>query len=246
VGCKAGITSSSFKEATLRRVNFYRAMAGLPSVTWVSSGASPDNVQQAALMMASNGTLSHTPPTSWKCYSDAGKAGAGSSNLAGGNDGTDAMDAYMDDGGNNNTAAGHRRWMLFPPRLEMASGDVPGWNALYVFGKSGTRPASPAFVAYPTPGFFPRALLPSSSRWSFSIPNANFTNATVIVRNGVTALPVTKLPIQNGYGDNTVVWEINTTTFPKTGDVTINVTLEKVAINGADQTFTYTTTIITP
>ncbi len=240
-GCKPGDTSSAFKEAVLRRINFYRALAGLPNVTYA---AGVDGQQQAAaLMMAANGTLSHSPPGTWKCYSDAGKTGAGSSNLAGGNDGVNAIDAYMDDGGGNNSFAGHRRWILYPPRLEMASGDVPGWNALYVFGKSGPRPANPRFVTYPTAGFFPRGLLPTSKRWSFSVNGADFSTATITMSANGSSVPLTKLTPQNGYGDNTVVWEV-AGALSLIGDAPISVKLEGVNLAGAPQTFSYVVTLL--
>jgi uncharacterized protein YkwD len=243
--CKAGTTSSAFKNATLRRVNFYRALAGLPNVTWSSSGSGAADAQ-AALLMAANSRLSHAPGTDWRCYTAAGKAGAGSSNLAGGMDGPEAIDAYMDDGGGNNAPVGHRRWILHPPRLEMASGDVPGWNALYVFGKTGARPSGVNFVAYPSPGFFPRDLLPRSRRWSFSVPNANFSGATVNVTLGGAALAVTTLPVQNGYGDHTLVWELPRSGVPATGDVALEVRVGNVVVGGSAQTYAYTTRVFSP
>src|SRR5438128_1377058 len=74
--------------------------------------------------------------------------------------GVAAIDLYVDDSGAGNTATGHRRWVLFPPRTAMATGDVPGGNqpprpanALYVFGPSCARPATPNGIAWPPAGF---------------------------------------------------------------------------------------------
>jgi Cysteine-rich secretory protein family len=245
-GCNAGDTSSTFKEAVIRRINYYRAMAGLPNVTWTSDSSKAANAQAAALMMAANGQLSHGPPNSWKCYSDAGKSGAGSSNLAGGNDGPDAMDAYMRDNGGNNAPVGHRRWMLYPPRLEMASGDVPNWNALFVFGKTGSRPSSPNFVPYPNPGFFPRPL--NSLRWSFSMSGANFANATVSVNQGSSSITANIVHRGGGYGDPSLVWEMPSTAFqnPTNTDQRFDVTLESVVVSGAAKSFSYSVTLVNP
>ena len=51
----------------LLRLNYYRAMAGVPAtVTFSDTYNAMD--QQAALMMSANGQLSHSPPTTWTCY----------------------------------------------------------------------------------------------------------------------------------------------------------------------------------
>lgn len=246
--CVAGDTSSAFKETVIRRINYYRSMAGLPNVTWTSDASKASNAQAAALMMAANGKLSHDPPKdgSWKCDTASARAGAGSSNLAGGNDGPDAIDAYMRDNGGNNAPVGHRRWILYPPRLEMASGDVPNWNALFVFGKTGTRPSSPAFVPFPNPGFFPRPL--NSSRWSFSMTGANFTNATVSVKQGASSMSVNVVHRGGGYGDPTLVWEMPGSAFqnPTNADQRFDVRLENVVVGGVEKSFDYAVTLVNP
>ena len=59
-----GDTSAGYKSAVAARLNWLRAMAGVPaSVTLnlVNSG----KAQQAAMMMSANRQLSHTPPSSW-------------------------------------------------------------------------------------------------------------------------------------------------------------------------------------
>ena len=82
--CNAGTTSAAFKAAVIDRVAFYRAMAGVPSSIGLAATYSTAN-QQAALMFSRNNQLSHTPPSSWACYSAAGAQAAGSSNIALGN-----------------------------------------------------------------------------------------------------------------------------------------------------------------
>ena len=76
------------------RINYFRAMAGLPGdvvfdTTWNAQ------CQEAALMMIAEGNLSHSPPTGWACYSADGATAAGKSNLALGNHGPGAIDAYI-------------------------------------------------------------------------------------------------------------------------------------------------------
>src|SRR3954471_13657328 len=63
----AGDTSSLYKEAVLLRINFFRALAGVPAAITLNSAYSAKD-QQAALMMSANGALDHFPPASWMSY----------------------------------------------------------------------------------------------------------------------------------------------------------------------------------
>ena len=98
-------------------------MAGLGTVT--ESAIYSQRNQDAAVMMAAEGSLSHTPVGGWSCYTADGATAAGRSNLALGLSGVGAIDAYMQDFGANNTGVGHRRTMLYPQVQEMGTGDVP-------------------------------------------------------------------------------------------------------------------------
>ena len=73
-GCQAGTTSAAWKDAVVRTVNSVRVMAGLPGTVTVNLTHSAMN-QQAALMMDANSALSHSPPSSWNCYSADGASG---------------------------------------------------------------------------------------------------------------------------------------------------------------------------
>ncbi len=56
-----GDTSTAFKEAVRLRLNYYRAMAGVPAwITFNDEWSVMD--QQAAFMMSTNNSLSHFPP----------------------------------------------------------------------------------------------------------------------------------------------------------------------------------------
>ena len=82
-----------------------------------------------------------------------------------------------------------------------------------VFGATQPLPASPATVAWPADGFFPVELEPQG-RWSLSIPNANFSAAAITVTDNLgTNYPITKQPVANGYGQNTVVWQVGNLTY---------------------------------
>lgn len=79
-GCNAGSASASTQAATLSAVNYFRGLAHLDPVTLDPALTSAD--QSAALMMHANYSLSQFPPSSWTCYTAAGAAAAGRSNLA--------------------------------------------------------------------------------------------------------------------------------------------------------------------
>ena len=254
--CVAGVNSQEYRAATLLRINYYRAMAGLPADITLDETLNV-KCQEAALMMAAQGSLSHQPPATWKCYSAAGAEAAGHANLYLGTEGPKAIDGYIDDVGGANYFVGHRRWILYPPQKIMGAGSIPKtdrnfWsaNALWVVGGSGARPARPAWVAWPPPGFVPYQVLPGDSgRWSFSYPQAGFAGATVtIVCRGTNVAVTVESQANNiGYADNTLVWvPQGIAAVPPATDLTCEVTLSNVVIGGQPQTFAYRVTIIDP
>jgi uncharacterized protein YkwD len=255
-GCVAGVTSQEARDAIVRRINYFRAMAGAPS----DINLSPDynaKAQEAALMMSANQSLNHTPPNNWKCYTDNGAKAAGSSNLALGVSGAGTIDLYMKDPGASNFNVGHRRWILYPQTKTMGTGDVsrsgsyyPA-NSLWVFDLPnmwGARPATrEAFVAWPPSGFVPyRVVYP---RWSFSYPNANFDNAKVSMTSRGASVPLRIERTNNGYGENTIGWIpfglSDGSDWPQPADDTpYEVSVSDVVIDGQARSFKYTVTII--
>ncbi len=251
--CAAGTTSLAYADATILRVNYFRAMAGLPSDV-ILSNAWNLKAQDAALMMSAQGALSHTPDPTWSCYTAGGAEAAGKSNLALGADAAAAIDLYMDDpGSGGNAAVGHRRWLLYPPTRIMGAGNIPstgGWaaNDLWVIGGAGSRPPQPAWVAWPSPGYVPWQIMPrSSGRWSFSYPSATFTGAAVFMKRAGTNVSLTLETQAQGYGDNTIVWvPQGIPTGAPPGDASYSVTVSNVVVSGQSKVFTYTVTIIDP
>jgi hypothetical protein len=251
-GCDPGTTNFEHQQAVIDRINYYRAMVDLPPVTLVE-GTPVLQEEAAALIFSANNALSHTPPTSWACYSAAGATGASQSNIALGASGVRAIDLYVDDPGVTNTAVGHRRWVLFPPRTGMSTGDVPSTgsngaaNALFVFGPSGTRPATPNAIAWPPAGFIPYQRLPSASkRWSFSYPGADFSRASVTVTGPGGTSVATLEPVQNGYGDNTLVFLPSGISYTKpAGDSSYLVSIQGIG-GTAPASVEYTVIVIDP
>ena len=254
--CDPGTTDMAHQQAVVDRINYYRALADLPAVTLLGAPQTAGE-QAAALMMAANNALSHTPPPSWTCYGAVGAAAAGESNIALGAQGVEAIDLYMDDSGEGNAEAGHRRWLLYPPRAAMATGDVPGApfgastypaNALYVFGPSTTRPATPNGIAWPPAGYVPWQNLPAeSNRWSFSFPGADFSNASVSLAGPAGPIPVTYEAIADGFGDNTLVFLPAAMSYAKpAADTTYQVSVTGMSGPNVPSSVQYAVTVIDP
>ncbi len=179
--CDAGTTSQTFRNSAVQRVNWYRQMAGLDTLTERAEYSTA--AQEAALMMAAADRLSHYPSSDWPCYTVTGATVAGSSNIGRHSTGVQAIDSYMGDAGSNNRKVGHRRWILYP-QLRKIGTDIPhipfgqtGANALYVLDDNlwGTRPdvrEARGLVAWAPPGYVPAETV--WGRWSFSLLDADF------------------------------------------------------------------------
>jgi len=160
--------------------------------------------QACAIMMYQNGSINHSPPLSWDCYTPEGAAAAGSSNLAMGSSApVDAIDMYIYDWGND-TTMGHRRWILYPPYDSAGIGHAGSFNCLNVFswGGSSARP----WVAFPSPGPYPaQAVL---GAWTFSGNNVGAaTTVAVVKESSGTDLGVSATLLGGSYGLSTVSFD---------------------------------------
>lgn len=210
LGCLIGLTSSGTNAATLSSLNFVRSLAGLAPVRFNST--LNYQAQQSALMMAANNTLSHYPTSSWSCYTKTGAQTASKSNLALSYPTIKAgqvIDLYMDDRGTSNKAVGHRRWILNPFTTQMGAGTTDTANALVVIGPSSGSQPNPRYVTWPTRGYFPAPLEPHR-RWSVSsgLSNVTFADARVRVFHNGNRLKVRKFPVESGYAQPTLVWQM--------------------------------------
>lgn len=252
--CSPGTTRPAFRNSVLLRINYFREMAGVPKLTGLNASYNQMD-QSAALMMAANQDLNHNPPTSWKCYTGLGKDGAGSSNLALGAYGPNAISLYMDDGGVG--SLGHRRWVLYPQTQQMGTGDIPGaaWynqsNAMRAWDDHmwESRPDTrDEFVAWPPAAYVPYTVV--YPVWSFSMADADFSSATVVLRsNGATIPTSITTRTDNGYGENTLGWNAcsGCGTWPNPGaDKAYQVTVSNVRIDGTPHSYSYTVTVFAP
>ena len=257
--CTPGSTTSAFKDWVALRINWMRALAGVPA--WITlDGTFSRKAQQMALMISANNAASHSPPAGWKCYSAEGAEAAGKSNLAIGSYGPESILRYIEDFGSGNSAVGHRRWLLMPQTKLMGTGDTPPTaagpppNVLWIMdGTLGqTRPATrEPYVSWPPTGYVPYPVV--FARWSFSYAKANFNSATVAMSSNGVPVAVTVEPVQTGFGENTLVWRPNGVdvsqpfSWPKpTTDVRYAVSIKNVVINSASRDFDYTVTVFDP
>ena len=241
-GCVAGAPSAATQDATLQAVNYFRAMVGLAAVTFDPTLSA--TAQEAALMMTAKQALSHTPDSTWPCYSTVGADGAGHSNLYLGRSGASAIAGYMVDPGAGNAVAGHRRWILYPPQTQMGSGSTADTNALYVFAPPGQRPSAPSWVSWPPAGYVPVQIEPGG-RWSLSANDevTSFAGATVTVTAAGSPRPITVNAVVDGYGDNTLVWQIDTGYAAGQADRTFHVSVSGIMRNNSTISYDYDVTL---
>ena len=259
--CDAGTNSAAFLAAELWRINWFRAMSGIPAAVTFSASEDAED-QSAALMMSANNALMHVGiPPAWSCFSASGTNAAANSNLALGADGPDAISGYIWDYGAANAAVGHRRWILYPQTQVMAGGDVPAQgadsaaNATWILDANygGPRPATTEpYVAWPPPGYVPYPVV--FPQWSFALSNADLNTASVTMQSNGVSLSVVVQPYEAGSGEDTLVWYPSnldptsySTIFPFNGSDTVYaITINNAQTIAGPQSFSYTVTVFDP
>jgi uncharacterized protein YkwD len=246
--CEAGSSSLSSQRATLAAVNYMRSLAGLDPVR--QSLALSSKAQSAALVYAANDSVTHDIPRSWKCYTNSAKEAGANSNIAWGSNnalaGAKGILGYMDDEGDYNTVVGHRRWILSPNLNTVGIGSTDTTNVLWVTDQTARARTNPKWVTWPTKGYFPQQLEPSG-RWSISGKAGkayDFRSAKVTVTRGGSKLHVTTHPSEDGYGSDTLVFEVDGVR-PPTGAAVdkYTVSLRGVKVAGASRPISYSYTV---
>ena len=237
--CRAGKTDNLFKEDILYRVQWFRAMAGVDPKIALNE-ESNRLAQEAALVMAAAGDLSHEPDSSWPCYSQAAYDGASQSNLFLGLFGVPSIDGYIEDPGEDNYEVGHRRWILDPTLSSIGTGDTRNSNALFLTSSETeeqvvTREEN-GYVMWPPRGYVPRSQI--YERWSISHQSADFSRAVVTVtQNGRTRIINDPHSDSEGYGSmNSLVFNWP---HPAKGSGPINVTVKNIKLDRVFTTLRY-------
>lgn len=149
--CHEGTLAAPGAENTVRRVNLYRWLAGLPEVTHnpsMSVGA-----QQCAVMMHANDDLDHYPPETWKCYTPEG-ASAASVSLLATMPSVSGIDLFMLDL-SSPYSMGHRRNILGDGLEEVGVGSTDEYSCLRTVDAIFVPGQDVTFTAWPPPGAVP-------------------------------------------------------------------------------------------
>ncbi|MBV8468050.1 MAG: hypothetical protein JO218_19065, partial [Burkholderiales bacterium] len=208
------------------------------------------------LVVMANHRISHDIDASWRCYSDDAKEGASNSLLGMGANGPEAVTNFMRDSGPDNAAVHHRRWLLYPQSKFIGLGDVPnadkaraasGFTAFDGLYGSNRPHVVHDYVAWPPPGWIPYEV--AFPRWSFSLPGADFSAASVTVELAGAPVPVQIEPPNDTAGEPSIVWSIaqGVDHLPKPEhDTRYRVTIEGVKLGSDTRRFAYDVTVFDP
>ncbi len=253
--CDGGTSSADLRTSTIARVNYYRAMAGVPAVVTENEEFS-EKAHSGAIMMSVEGELTHEPPPSFACYTEVGFEAASNSNLYLGRTGPSAIDGYVEDPGEDNADVGHRNTLLHPPTTEMGVANIESRDGYdeanlvwvfdeQVFDKSTVSREQDGFVAWPPKGFVPQEVV--YDRWSFSLPEADFTDATVTVTSNGEAIPLSSITKEGKPGrvpNPIIVWE--PVLEDRSERVAYDIEIRNVSLGGQQQDYAYTVTVLEP
>jgi hypothetical protein len=257
--CNPGTLSKDVLDKALIRVKYFRKVAGLPNDNIRMVASLNTKCQWDALMTKANNALSHSPLSTWKCYSEDGAEAARNGNIAMGASDVANMRLWMQDEGANNTKVGHRRWILYSRAGDFGFGCTNTSGTLWVInsgvGSSPLPAKTPSYIAWPPKGFVPRDVV--YPRWSLSVPaptypyQVDFTNATVVMTNAkgdnIPLVIEYANPIENTYmGDNTLVWKPSGIDLLSDADQKYTVKVSNVKVGGEAKDYQYDVTIFKP
>ncbi|MDE0322182.1 MAG: Ig-like domain-containing protein [Acidimicrobiaceae bacterium] len=252
--CEAGTTSSEYRSSVVRRLNWYRAAAGLSEVSENAAhtrsaqlAALWRSAQPAALWYLADAGFPVTPGAA--CYSvEAADAASGGLGSLGRQTGRSAVDRYMRSGGSHNL----RRNILAPHLRQVGIGHASNPDSRYrssfmlytdygdAWGAARPRVREVrGFVPWPPNGFVAQDLVPL--RWSFSLANADYSDAIVTVADHVGPLPAKVISEDTWYREHSLVWEVDVSATdvrarrPTGADHCFAVRLDGVRIGNADQ-----------
>lgn len=192
--CTSGIPSDSEKKKVLDRINYLRSIHKLDPVVY--DDKDDEVTAECALVIAANEQLSHTPDSSWKCWSQVAYDGCSSSNIHIGmasydmssTDSATIVDDFMtEEYQGEPKTLGHRRWLIDPWLTHIAFGraDYYDGNGYFVLGSAikvindddGTGAIAGSdikFVAYPFENY-PADLYNDNIMMSFTVIKDRFS-----------------------------------------------------------------------
>ena len=187
---KEGTLKTQVKQDALNKLNFYRWLYGINTVTLNESRMYKN--ARAALAMKVTDQLSHYPSRvegmTDEFYQDV-KEGAGAGSNYSGNvsygysNMSDAIVGYINDNYNISAGVGHRTSMFDTTANQVSFGICGSYNAMSVYTTSSDLGNKDKFYSYPTPGYFPideYELIASDeatigdTKWSLTIPGNEY------------------------------------------------------------------------
>ncbi len=199
--CDPGTLDPEARADGFRVLNVYRWLSGLdasavdPSLTAAQ--------QQCALMEGVNGALNHMPPATWRCYTAAGAAQAGRSNLAAGTrmNPAAAVDLWVNEPAQE---LGHARWCLAPPLGPTDFGSTDTTTSMNSFAATASA-TRPAWVAYPNQGVAP--FENAQGVWHVQDGTVSVAGRTVEMRDEATGAVLATTPVSTtgNYGNSAAV-----------------------------------------
>jgi len=199
--CEPGDMTPEARATAHALHSLYRTMAGLEPVEMTEEGNRL--AQGCALLMAANSRISHTPDSSWTCYTEEAADTAGSSSLSSGG-AVSSVDGYMIDPGNP-TTIGHRRWILANMLASVGYGSAGRYSCQYQPAQRAPAGAK-AWVAWPPPGQVPiqsfgsRFATIDETGWTVQSDTIDLQGAQVTVSSGGMNLAVSVTQLSSGYG----------------------------------------------
>jgi hypothetical protein len=201
--CEPGDLDALGRDNTLRQVNLYRWLAGLPEVALDT--AKNAAAQSCALIMDANDDIEHEIPEAWRCQEASGVEAALRSNLATA-PAVEAIDLYMEDDGIPNL--GHRRWILAHDLATIGVGSTSDFSCLHVIDGAGRTDAR--WTAWPPPGVVPLSALHQrmpwgaydvdKAGWSIQSDSLDVSRGTVVVTKDGQPVEVTTRVLGRNYG----------------------------------------------
>lgn len=218
--CLAGTIDQRARDRSLRLINAYRFLAGVPDLSAEPSWDPP--AQDCALLADANHRLSHTPSRDWRCWSDRG-ARASAVSLVANRSAPLAIDPFIEDPGNESTMV-HRRWLLSEKIHRIGLGSTSGFSCALVDGRewdlapvaaasasvdAGSTPTVAEWVAWPPPGLVPvdvfRRTKVDTLGWTVQSSSLDLDGARVEVRSVGRIRPVKTSALERTLGSLTAI-----------------------------------------
>ena len=207
----AGEVRQDALEDALSYLNFLRDLAGLAPVEL--DPALTSIAQQGAVLSAANGFVSHDPPAPADMdavFYDAARYAASSCNIARLNwTSEDVLRQGIlyfarDDGEENLSVLGHRRWLLNPNMAYTGFGlamDEAGMSYITMYAHDlQADPGDWQYIAWPSAGAFPAELMSKELAWSIILdPDLYDTDGAWVRLTDLNSGEVYEFPGDGGY-----------------------------------------------